>query len=98
MDKEELNAFDELMPVETDIEVVQNQEQQLNVRIAYLIHRVFSQNEEGAELLEHWKKSVMMIPADQYGNDLYRLGKHEGFNEHIRDIIRKINQVEKEDV
>jgi len=98
LDNEEINAFDAMTPQETDLDIHNQKNERRDSRVAYLIHRVFSQTIEGAELLEVWKKSVLMLPADSPRSDLYSLGKHEGFNEHIRLLIRTINQVENEDV
>lgn len=98
LDKDEIDAFDAMMPEETELDLYAQKNEDLDNKVAHLTHRVFAQTEAGRELLEIWKQSVLMIPSDQFGMEPFNLGKHEGYNEHIRGIIRIINQVEKEDV
>lgn len=86
-------AFDPLADDKLDIERLKAKEKDINSKIDYLIHQTFVQNESGAKLLEEWKQSVLMLSGDSSGNDLYSLGKVEGFNSHIRYLLRVIKKV-----
>lgn len=59
-----------------------------------LIHKIFAQTDEGRELLSEMQKSLIMMPGDRLGNDLFNLGKEEGRKEFIRNIINTIETIE----
>jgi len=65
-------------------------------RLDYLYHRVFAQNEDGAELLGLWEEHLKMSAADVNGSDAYNLGKEEGKKTFIRNVILTIRKVENE--
>ena len=60
-----------------------------------LIHKVFSQNEEGKELLEIWGKTLMMMPTANPNDDSIQIGINEGTKRFIRNIIVTIEKVER---
>ena len=64
-------------------------------RLDYLIHRVFEQNKEGAELLGIWKEALIMQPTVEAGMDNFEPGIREGQKSFIRGIFITIKKVEK---
>ena len=64
-------------------------------RIDHLIHKLFEQNEEGRELLETWKESLIMQPTADAGMDLLEVGIREGQKRFIKSIILTVKRVEK---
>ena len=62
MDNEETNAFDSMMPEGTDLDLRNQVNDEWDNKVAYLTHRIFTQTDNGKELLEIWKQSVLMIP------------------------------------
>ena len=60
-----------------------------------LIHKVFSQNEEGKELLGIWGKTLMMMPTANPNDDSIQIGINEGTKRFIRNIIVTIEKVER---
>jgi len=58
-----------------------------------LMHRLFKQNEEGAELLAFWKEALIMSPTAQGGMDSVEIGINEGRKSFIRDILLTIERV-----
>ena len=62
-------------------------------RAEVLIYKIFAESAEGKELLEEFKKSLLTMPADRLGNDLYSLGKEEGRKDFMRNIINTINKI-----
>lgn len=86
-------TFDPMTQDKLDIDKLKDKQEDINKKINHLIHQTFVQNESGAKLLEEWKQSVLMIPGDTSGTDLYSLGKVEGFNNHIRHLLRVIKKV-----
>jgi hypothetical protein len=65
-------------------------------RSEVLIHKIFAQTDEGRELLKTFKRSLMIVPTDTGGNDLFSLGKEEGRKTFIRNILLTIERAEKE--
>lgn len=63
-------------------------------KIDYLIHKVFKQSQEGAELLEIWTEALKMTPTAQPGYDLLTIGIEEGKKLFIRQILTTIKKVE----
>ena len=63
---------------------------------AVLLHRVFKQSEEGAELLAKWKDDLLMIPSVMPHYTAMEAGLMEGAKMFIRNIIIQIESVEKE--
>ena len=61
-----------------------------------LIHKVFKQSEDGAELLAFWKENLIMSPTAQAGMDSVGIGINEGRKSFIRDILLTIERVENE--
>ena len=61
-----------------------------------LLHRVFKQSTEGAELLAKWKDDLLMIPSVMPHYTAMEAGLMEGAKMFIRNIIIQIESVEKE--
>jgi len=61
-------------------------------KLDYLIHKVFSQTDEGVELLEKWKEGLMMSPGAEPGSGMLEIGLTEGTKTFIRNI--KLNNKE----
>jgi len=59
-----------------------------------LLHRVFVQNEAGAELLAKWKDSLLMMPTLSAESTQFGAGMCEGEKRFIRNIIIAIESVE----
>lgn len=58
------------------------------------LHRVFTQTEDGKELMVIWENSLKMTEAHFLGADLYALGRAEGRKEFVREIILAMKQAE----
>ena len=65
-----------------------------NHRAEALLKKIFNETPEGRELLDIFKKRLIMIPADRLGADLFNLGKEEGEKQFIRNIIMTIETKE----
>ena len=63
---------------------------------AVLLHRVFKQSPEGAELLEKWKNDLLMIPSILPESSQFSAGLTEGGKMFIRNIIVQVQSVESE--
>ena len=63
---------------------------------AVLLHRVFKQSPEGAELLEKWKNDLLMIPTILPESSQFGAGLTEGGKMFIRNIIVQVQSVEQE--
>ena len=63
---------------------------------AILLHKVFVQNEDGAELLEKWKNDLLMIPTILPESSQFGAGLTEGGKMFVRNIITQIQSVESE--
>lgn len=61
-----------------------------------LLHRVFKQSAEGAELLAKWKDDLLMIPSVMPHYTAMEAGLMEGPKMFIRNIIIQIESVEKD--
>ena len=61
-----------------------------------LLHKVFVQSEDGAELLAKWRDSLMMIPTISAESTQFGAGIIEGEKTFIRNVIISIQSVEKE--
>ena len=59
-----------------------------------LLHRVFVQNEQGAELLAKWKESLIMTPTLVGESTQFDAGINEGEKRFIRNLITSIQTVE----
>lgn len=70
--------------------------QKLADKHAVLLHKVFVQNEAGAELLAKWKDDLLMIPSVMPHFTAMEAGLNEGPKMLIRSIITQINSVESE--
>lgn len=60
------------------------------------MHRIFAQTDDGRELLEVFKKSLMTISGHTNGTEPYMLGLEEGRKDFIRKILLTIETIEKE--
>jgi hypothetical protein len=63
---------------------------------AEMLHRVFVQNEYGAELLAKWKNDLIMIPSVLPESSQFGAGLTEGGKMFVRNIITLIQSVENE--
>jgi len=93
VDNPESNSIDEFLD-----EGLKQQEifKQLTEKSNALIHRVFVQNETGAELLAKWKDQLIMIPSVQPHYTQFEAGIAEGAKMFIRNIILQSESVEKD--
>lgn len=89
------NVFDELYGLDFEAYKKQAEENEAGgARRDYLIHKVFSQNEDGAELYNLWRESLIMSPTAQEGMDMIGIGIREGTKSFIRKIGLTIKKVE----
>ncbi len=68
----------------------------LQEKSAILLHKVFAQNEDDAELLEKWKNDLLMIPTILPESSQFGAGLTEGGKMFVRNIITQIQSVENE--
>lgn len=61
-----------------------------------LLHKVFVQNQDGAELLSKWKDSLIMTPTLAAESTAFEAGLNEGEKRFIRNLITSIQSVEKD--
>jgi hypothetical protein len=95
--QDERNFFDDLQSGFDPAEALRQQKdsEAKGKKLDYLIHQVFAQTEEGTELLNIWKDSLIMVPVIEPGVDMAEAGLREGFKRFIRSIILTINRVER---
>ena len=99
------NPFDNISSgIEFDPKKIKKQQDLLNEEYRkrdHLIHKVFAQNPDGKELLEHWiEKSLLRIPVVVKGaeHDPFDIGIVQGTHDFIRNILLTCEKVEKGDV
>ncbi len=93
--KKEFNPFDELYGFDPEAAEKQMEEYKAKgERLDYLIHKVFAQNEDGAELYMLWRESLIMSPTAEEGMDMIGIGIREGTKTFIRKIGLTIKKVE----
>lgn len=93
---EDFNGFDEIHGV-TDPSLNQKEVDNEKLkweRVDHLFHKVFVQNDDGKELLEHFKEAIMMTPAVTANATQFQAGIEEGKKEFVRQIILTIKRVE----
>lgn len=102
--RKEANAFDlldsgiEFDPKQANAERLK-MEAEYNKR-DYMIHKVFSQTQDGVELLNYWMdKCIINTPVIRRGDshDLLEIGINQGIQEFVRSIYltcKKINEKE----
>jgi len=61
---------------------------------AIRVHKVFAQNEDGRELLEYWKDSLLMSPSAGPNSTQIEIGIAEGIKQFVRKIIIQTKQFE----
>jgi hypothetical protein len=61
---------------------------------AIRVHKVFAQNEDGRELLEHWKDSLLMVPSAGPNSTQIEIGIAEGIKQFVRNIIIQTKKFE----
>jgi hypothetical protein len=81
------------LPDPEETKRIQAIEQERWNRIDQLIHRVFAQNEQGAELLATWKEALIMNPTVTENSTQFQAGINEGQKTFIRNIINTISMV-----
>lgn len=64
-------------------------------RMEYLIHKVFSQNEDGAVLILQWKEALIMTPTVTEQSTQFQAGMREGEKSFIRNILLTIENIDK---
>jgi len=91
------NPFDNIvgLPDLDHVKRILAEQQGAGDKLDNLIHKVFSQGDEGGELLEIWGKTLMMMPTANPGDDLIQIGINEGTKRFIRNIIVTIEKVER---
>lgn len=94
--KQSDNPFDNMLPEPPDPKEIERLKAEAD-RQNYLVHRVFAQNQDGAELLEIWKKDLMLRPTIDAGQESpYQIGIVEGGKTMIRNILLTIERIENE--
>jgi len=63
-------------------------------KLESLIHQVFEQNQQGKELIEIWKETLIMAPTVTANSTAYQCGIAEGKKEFIRNIYLTIQKIE----
>lgn len=86
----ESNHFDD---IQGEYFQTEHEETAIGQRLDYLIHKVFSQSDDGMELLEHWTSALIMTPTVVPGADQFLAGINEGKKEFIRNILLTIERV-----
>ena len=81
---------------ELDGEEQQKKFRELMEKNNILLHKVFVQNQDGADLLNKWRDSLMMIPTINADSTQFGAGIVEGEKTFIRNIITSIQSVESE--
>lgn len=61
---------------------------------AIRVHKVFAQNEDGRELLEHWRDSLLMVPSAGPNSTQIEIGIAEGIKQFVRNIIIQTKKFE----
>ncbi len=95
------NFFDDMHGVIADPASLKKQADDIRVkgqRLDYLIHQVFSQHEQGRELLAIWKETLIMRPTVGTGMDQFQAGINEGMKSFIRGVLITIQRVERGEV
>ena len=59
-----------------------------------LIHKVFVQNQDGAELLAKWKDQLLLIPTAEPHSTQIEVGINEGMKQFVRNIMKQCESVE----
>jgi len=92
---ESSNFFDDLLAQEDPSETlrIQKEQESKGNHLDYLVHKVFFQNENGAELLKIWKEALIMSPTAYPNSDLLSVGINEGHKQFIRSILLTIERV-----
>jgi len=63
---------------------------------AVLLHKIFMQSEDGAELLAKWKNDLIMVQSIHPHSTQFEAGLMEGMKVFVRNIIIQIESVESE--
>jgi hypothetical protein len=94
----EYNFFDDLLNQVDPSEALKQQTdmEEKGKHLDHLIHKVFAQSDEGKELLEIWKESLIMSATADDGMDMIGVGIREGQKRMIRGIVLTIRRVEGE--
>jgi len=90
------NAFDEMGGIADPVELARIKADNSAAwdKLENLIHQVFSQNEQGKELLDIWKEALIMTPTVTANSTQFQAGIAEGRKEFIRGIYLTIKKVE----
>lgn len=94
------NPFDAIISgLELDPDEIKKQQAKLQEEYNkrdYLIHKVFSQTEDGQELLKNWVDTCLIrTPSFQKGDDNpYDIGMMEGIKTFVRNILLTCEKVE----
>lgn len=76
------------------IELESKKNEVLFEKLDKLIHKVFAQNQDGAELLALWKESLIMTPTVTPNSTQFQAGIAEGNKEFIRNVYLTIQKME----
>jgi len=95
--QEEYNAFDNMagIPDPADVALQAARDREKWDRMDYLIHKVFSQNEDGAALILQWKEALIMTPTVTENSTQFQAGMREGEKSFIRQILLTIENIDK---
>lgn len=93
------NFFDDLQTGFDPAEAIRQQKdnEAKGAKLDYLIHSVFEQDDKGRELLDIWKRSLIMQPTAEPDMDAVGIGIREGQKRFIRGILLTIQRVERGD-
>tara|TARA_R110002096_G_scaffold351159_1_gene544294 strand:- start:583 stop:870 length:288 start_codon:yes stop_codon:yes gene_type:complete len=93
---EEFNGFDAMAGMADPSEVKRMEAEQKIMwdKVDELVHQVFKQNKQGADLLAHWTTALMMAPTVTASSTQMQVGIAEGKKEFIRNILLTIKRVE----
>jgi hypothetical protein len=96
IEEEEFNPFDALgfKDIEETKKLLEEHRTK-GEKLDQLIHQVFEQNESGAELLDLWAETLLMMPTANLGDDLLAIGINEGVKQFIRNIKLTVEKVER---
>lgn len=62
-------------------------------KLDHLIHKIFAQTNEGVELLELWKESLMMVSTAEPNMDSIEIGIREGQKRFIKSLLLTVKRV-----
>lgn len=99
--RKEVNPFDILdSGIEFDQKQAEKERQKMEAEYNkrdYMIHKVFSQTQEGVDLLNYWmEKCIINTPVIRRGDshDLIEIGINQGIQEFVRSIYLTCQKID----